>query len=71
MPNLPVPFPRVAWWETSRPEILNDLDDEPVLPLSEVVFRMMTFLYGYSEQQKDDRYKVCGQDNQTNVPLQM
>jgi hypothetical protein len=48
---------RVAWWETPRPEVLKDLDDDLVLPLSEVVFRMMAFLYDYSEQQKDDRYK--------------
>jgi hypothetical protein len=57
MPNLPVPFSRVAWWETPRREVLKDLDDDPVLPLSEVVFRLRTFLYDYSEQQKDDRYK--------------
>jgi hypothetical protein len=57
MPHLPTPFSKVEWWKEPRPQVLDDIDEDPVLPLSEVVFRMKVFLYDYSKAQDSDAYR--------------
>jgi hypothetical protein len=58
MPHLPTPFSKVEWWTQPRPEFLNEIDDDPVLPLSEFLFRMKVFLHDYSIAQGSDIYRL-------------
>lgn len=56
MPHLPTPFSKVEWWKQPRPQILDDLENDPALPVSEVVQRLQAFLWEYARHDEESPY---------------